>query len=146
VVTASKKYLPNGHEMVFHFTAKGDTAIDIAASSVPYQPAWAEDNARRTGRNWRPTVNNWHIPYETCGSFGHGKSAELKGDKKHPAIFPRELVRHCLRVAGIQPGQRVYDPFGGTGTTAAVAQEFGAVGVLTEIDPDYCDFIRKRLV
>jgi len=144
VVTASKKYLPNGHEMVFHFTESGQTEIDIAASSVPYQPAWAADNERRTGRNWKPTVNNWHIPYETTGYMG-ADAKEVKGDKGHPAIFPRELVRHCLRVAGIQPEQRVYDPFAGTGTTLAVSQEFGAVGIGTEIDPDYCDFIRKRL-
>jgi DNA modification methylase len=75
-----------------------------------------------------------------------GKDAkEVKGDKGHPAIFPRELVRHCLQVAGIQPGQRVYDPCAGTGTTLAVAKEFGAVGVGTEIDPDYCAFIHQRL-
>jgi len=146
VVTASKKYLPNGHEMVFHFSHKGETAIDIAASSVPYQPAWAADNARRTGRNWRPNVNNWHIPYETCGSFGGNRSLELKGDKKHPAIFPRELVRHCLRLAGAQPGQTVYDPFAGTGTTLWVAEkEFGCEAIGTEIDPDYAAFIHERM-
>ena len=145
VVTASKKYLPNGHEMMFHFTHKGQTEIDIQASSVPYQPAWAADNTKRTGRTWRPSVNNWHIPYETCGSFGGNKTKELKGEKKHPAIFPRELVRHCLRVAGAQPGQIVYDPFGGTGTTLAVAKEMGIDGITTEIDFDYCQFIQDRL-
>jgi len=146
VVTTSKKYLPNGHEMMFHFTKNGDTEIDIAKSSVPYQPAWAADNAKRTGRNWRPTVNNWHIPYETCGSFGGNKSQELKGEKKHPAIFPRELVRHCLNVAGAQPGQIVYDPFGGTGTTIVVAKEMGLDGITTEIDIDYYNFIQARIV
>lgn len=71
-------------------------------------------------------------------------AAELKGSKGHPAIFPRELVRHCLRVAGAQPGQTVYDPFAGTGTTLVVAQEFGCSAVGTEIDTDYCDFIKQR--
>jgi site-specific DNA-methyltransferase (adenine-specific) len=146
VVTASKKYLPNGHEMMFHFTKDGNTEIDIQASSVPYQPAWAADNAKRTGRSWRPTVNNWHIPYETCGSFGGNRSAELKGDKKHPAIFPRELVRHCLNVAGAQPGEIVYDPFAGTGTTLVVAKEMGLVGIGTEIDADYAAFIHQRMI
>lgn len=143
VVTTSKKYLPNGHEMVWHFTKNGDTPIDIEASSVPYQPAWAADNAKRTGRNWRPTVNNWHITYETCGP---GDSATvLKGEKKHPAIYPRELVRHCLRMAGAQAGQIVYDPFSGTGTTMAVAKEMGIDSIGTEIDKDYADFIEQRV-
>ena len=146
VVTSSKRYLPNGHEMVFHFTKNGDTQIDIEGSAVPYQPEWAEDNARRTGRNWRPTVNNWHIPYETCGSFGGNRTLELKGEKKHPAIFPRELVRHCLNVAGAKPGQIVFDPFGGTGTTAVVAKEMGIDYITTEIDADYVEFIKQRLL
>lgn len=146
VVTASQRYLPNGHEMVWHFTQRGDTVIDVESSGVPYQPAWAADNARRTGRRWRPTVNNWHIPYETCGSFGGNRSAELKGDKKHPAIFPRELVRHCLRMAGAGATHTVYDPFGGTGTTAAVAKEMGVQWITTEIDADYCDFMHQRLL
>jgi site-specific DNA-methyltransferase (adenine-specific) len=140
----SKFRLPNGHETVWHFTHKGKTAIDIQASAVPYRPEFAEDNFKRTGRTTRPTTTCWHIPYETTGYMGQD-AAEIKGDKGHPAIFPRELVRHCLRVAGVKPGQVVYDPFGGTGTTALVAKEFGAHGVLTEIDSDYCDFIRKRL-
>ena len=137
--------LPNGHETVWHFTHKGSTPIDIAASSVPYRPEFAEDNFQRTGRRTRPTTTCWHIPYETTGYMGKD-SAELKGERGHPAIFPRELVRHCLRVAGAQPGARVYDPFAGTGTTLVVAQEFGCKAIGTEIDPDYCDFIHKRLI
>ena len=137
--------LPHGHETVWHFTAKGKTPIDMQASAVPYRPEFAEDNFKRTGRRTRPTTTCWHIPYETTGYMGQDAKA-VKGDKGHPAIFPRELVRHCLRVAGIQPGQRVYDPFGGTGTTAVVAEEFGAVGVLTEIDADYCAFIHQRMI
>lgn len=136
--------LPHGHETVWHFTQRGKTPIDITASSVPYRPEFAEDNARRTGRTHRPTTTCWHIPYETTGYMGKA-AAELKGEKGHPAIFPRELVRHCLRVAGIQSGQQVYDPFAGTGTTLAVAAEFGAIGIGTEIDSDYCEFIHKRM-
>ena len=140
----SKYRLPNGHETVWHFTEKGKTPIDIAASSVPYRPEFAEDNFQRTGRRTRPTTTCWHIGYETTGYMGQA-AATLKGHKSHPAIFPRELVRHCLRVAGAQPGQRVYDPFAGTGTTMTVAEEFGCKAIGTEIDSDYAAFIHKRM-
>lgn len=136
--------LPNGHETVWHFTAKGKTPIDIQASAVPYRPEYAEDNFQRTGRRTRPTTTCWHIPYETTGYMGQDAAA-VKGEKGHPAIFPRELVRHCLRVAGAKPGQTVYDPFAGTGTTLLVAQEFGCDAVGTELDSDYCAFIHQRL-
>ena len=140
----SKYVLPHGHETVWHFTHKGQTPISLTQSSVPYRPEFAEDNAKRTGRTTHPTTTCWHIPYETTGYMGKD-AKELKGDKGHPAIFPRELVRHCLRVAGAQPGQIVYDPFGGTGTTIAVAKEMGIDGITTEIDFDYCQFIQDRL-
>ena len=141
----SKFRLPNGHETVWHFTQQGRTPIDIVASSVPYRPEFAEDNARRTGRTRRPTTTCWHIGYETTGYMGQS-SVKLKGDKKHPAIFPRELVRHCLRMAGAQPGQTVYDPFAGTGTTMWVAEkELGCEAIGTEIDSDYVAFIHERM-
>ena len=144
-VNINAKYrLPNGHETVWHFTEQGSTHISLEQSSVPYRPEYAEENRRRTGRRTRPTTTCWHIPYETTGYMGHD-AKKFKGDKGHPAIFPRDLVRHCLNVAGAQPGQTVYDPFAGTGTTLVVAQEMGLVGIGTELDPDYYNFIQERL-
>lgn len=140
----SKYVLPHGHETVWHFTENGKTPISIEQSSVPYRPEYAAENFRRTGRTHRPTTTAWHIPYETTGYMG--KDARLiKGKNGHPAIFPRDLVRHCLNVAGAKPGHRVYDPFAGTGTTLVVAKEMGLTGIGTEIDSDYCDFIQERL-
>jgi len=141
----SRYRLPNGHETVWHFTKQGKTPIDLAASAVPYRPEYAADNAARTGRTTRPTTTCWHIPYETTGYMGQ-QATKLKGEKSHPAIFPRELVRHCLRVAGAKPGQVVYDPFTGTGTTMWVAEkEFMCAAVGTEIDSDYCTFVQERM-
>ena len=141
----SKYVLPHGHETVWHFTEKGQTPISLSQSAVPYRPEFAEDNFRRTGRKTRPTTTCWHIPYETTGYMGQ-TAATLKGSKGHPAIFPRDLVRHCLNVAGAQQGHIVYDPFGGTGTTAIVAKEMGLESITTEIDADYCQFIQQRLI
>jgi len=136
--------LPHGHETVWHFTHKGKTPISLDQSSVPYRPEYAEDNFKRTGRTHRPTTTCWHIPYETTGYMGQD-AAQLKGEKSHPAIFPRDLVRHCLNVAGAQPGDVLFDPFAGTGTSLVVAKEMGLTGRGTETDPDYCEFIQERL-
>jgi site-specific DNA-methyltransferase (adenine-specific) len=143
VTQNTDKYLCRGYEMVWHFTQKGKTPIDREMSSVPYRAEWAEDNYRRTGRRTRPTTDCWHIPYETTGYMGKC-SAEIKGPKGHPAIFPRELVRHCLNVAGLRQGI-VVDPFAGTGTVATVCQERGLDSISIEIDQDYTDFIHRRL-
>ena len=141
---SSQRYLQTGWEHLFHYTYSGNTLIDIEGSGVPYQPTGTpEKNARRTGRDWRPTVNNWFIKYETIGS--RRRTQQLKGNKKHPAVYPRSLVKQCLRVCGAKPEHTVYDPFGGTGTTALAAKEYGCKWITTEIDSDYCEFIQKRL-
>lgn len=140
----SEKYLPSSWEYVFHLTENGVTPISQERSGVPYRPEWAEGNAKRNGgKTWRPTTNTWFIPYETVGN-GSKSSKFTKGDKKHPAIFPKELVRKCLNIADVKSYHTVYDPFGGTGTTSVVAKEMGCKWITTEIDKDYVAFMIER--
>lgn len=81
-----------------------------------------------TGANLR---NYWQL----------GPDASGKG---HPAAFPRELVRRCLRLT-TRPGDTVLDPFGGSGTTAAAAQELNRKAVLVELNPKYNELASERL-
>ena len=143
-VFASEYYLPNGMELVFHFTEHGKTKCDTRALDVSYKPQWAEYNKKKTGRTHRPTVNNWFVPYETVGSFGK-RTTELKGNKKHPAIYPQALVERCIRLAGYNADTIVFDPFAGTGTTLLAAKRLGLHAIGCELDADYYQFILSRL-
>lgn len=49
--------------------------------------------------------------------------------------FPAHIVRDYLRHWGIQPGQRVLDPFAGTGTTLVEAKKLGIHGLGIEANP-----------
>lgn len=62
----------------------------------------------------------------------------------HPAAFPRELVRRCILLTS-KPGDTILDPFAGSGTTGAVAQEQDRKAVLIELNPSYNDLTKKRL-
>jgi DNA modification methylase len=62
----------------------------------------------------------------------------------HFATYPPELIRPCI-LAGCPKGGVVLDPFGGSGTTAAVANEEGRDAVLCELNPEYISLINKRL-
>lgn len=64
--------------------------------------------------------------------------------KGHPAVFPRELARRCV-LLGSRPGDTILDPFGGSGTTGAVAQELGRKTILIEINPKYSSICKQRL-
>jgi modification methylase len=62
----------------------------------------------------------------------------------HPAPFPEQLVENCLLLT-TQPGDAVYDPFSGSGTTLAVAERLGRNSQGTEIDPAYIALATGRL-
>lgn len=62
----------------------------------------------------------------------------------HPAVFPRELARRCIRL-GSQPGDMILDPFSGSGTTGVVAAESNRRAILVELNPVYAQQSRLRL-
>ena len=62
----------------------------------------------------------------------------------HFATYPPELIEPCI-LAGCPKGGVVLDPFGGSGTTAAVANEHNRDAILCELNPEYIPLINKRL-
>jgi len=68
-----------------------------------------------------------------------------KISKNHGACFPEELVDKILRNF-TKEGDIVYDPFGGSGTTAKVSKILNRKWIVSEISEYYCDIINKRLI
>lgn len=62
----------------------------------------------------------------------------------HETQKPVELVKKCI-LASSNPGQLVVDPFGGSGTTYAVAEAFQRKWLGSEISGDYCQTIKERI-
>lgn len=62
----------------------------------------------------------------------------------HFATFPRRLVEPCL-LAGSNVGDRVLDPFFGSGTLGEVADSLGRPFDGIEISPEYAEIARRRL-
>lgn len=62
----------------------------------------------------------------------------------HFATFPPDLIEPCV-LAGCRPGGTVFDPFGGAGTTALVANRHGRNAVLCELNPEYVKMAHLRL-
>lgn len=63
----------------------------------------------------------------------------------HFATFPPALVERCIK-AGCPRGGTVLDPFGGSGTTALVADRLGKNAILIELNPEYAEMARKRIM
>ncbi|MBW4466380.1 MAG: site-specific DNA-methyltransferase [Pegethrix bostrychoides GSE-TBD4-15B] len=62
----------------------------------------------------------------------------------HPTQKPEKLLAKII-LASSQPGELVFDPFLGAGTTSVVAKKTGRSYVGIELDPLYCCISDKRL-
>jgi site-specific DNA-methyltransferase (adenine-specific) len=62
----------------------------------------------------------------------------------HPTVKPVELVARMISNSS-RPGELVYDPFAGSGTSLVAAHQLGRVGYGCEIDPRYLAVILERL-
>ena len=63
---------------------------------------------------------------------------------EHETQKPIELIKRCILASSL-PGHLVVDPFGGSGTTYAVAEAFGRKWLGTETNKEYCRVIKERL-
>lgn len=61
----------------------------------------------------------------------------------HPTPKPVSLVSLAIRYAS-HPGEVVVDTFGGSGSTLIAAAKEGRIARVIELDPKYCDVIRRR--
>jgi len=72
--------------------------------------------------------------------FG-GESAKRIG---HPAPFPVELPRRCIKLFSFV-GDTVLDPFLGSGTTLVACAQNKRVGIGVDIALEYCKLAKKRV-
>lgn len=63
---------------------------------------------------------------------------------RHPARFPLGLPEFFIKLLTL-PGQQVFDPFGGTCTTAVAAENLGRKWIVTEIDRKYALILPQRI-
>ena len=67
-----------------------------------------------------------------------------KGAGGHPAAFPVELPKRCIKLFSFI-GDTVLDPFMGSGSTLIASQVNDRKGIGVEIDKEYCKIAVERL-
>lgn len=81
----------------------------------------------------------------TSGYFaGDEAIRNIKGERAHIQQSPVALLLRII-LSSTQPGDMVFDPLAGTGTTLAVAYQLRRHSIGIEIDPDYVKIIEQRL-
>jgi len=81
----------------------------------------------------------------TSGYFaGDEAIRDEKGERIHKQQSPVALLLRIV-LSSTLPGDTVFDPFAGTGTTLVVARQLRRNCIGIEIDPDYVEIIKNRL-
>lgn len=96
--------------------------------------------------------NNPHQDHSGwCGGDGQSRNkrsvwtvATQPFSEAHFATFPPKLIEPCV-LAGCPHSGTVLDPFAGAGTTLLVAENHGRNSIGIELNPEYCDIIRRRM-
>jgi site-specific DNA-methyltransferase (adenine-specific) len=104
---------------------------------VLYKGTWKKPASAKTSDITRDEFMAW-----TNGLWTFpGESKKKAG---HPAPFPVELPRRCMKLFSYV-GDTVLDPFMGSGSTLVAAYGCGRRGIGIELDEGYCSLARERL-
>ena len=151
-VNCTRKF-NRSHAHIFYYVA--DEArftfnADVIRVPSARQTTYADRRANPTGKlpddTWvlRPQEDDrfflaesdtWYVP-RICGTF------KERGD--HPCQMPEALLERIIRVAS-NPGDLVFDPFAGSGTTLSAAKKLNRDYLGIELSPAYAEKVRDRL-
>jgi len=135
----------NGMEDIWFATVSDDYTFNLDAVKIrrkviaPYklngQPKDWENTETGKFRNTCPS-NFWDdisIPYWSMAE-----------NTAHPTQKPEKLIAKLI-LASSNPGDLVFDPFLGSGTTSVTAKKLGRRYLGIEQNPNYCAWAEKRL-
>ncbi len=89
------------------------------------------------GGYFDPDLDTWYQS-RLCGTF-------RERQQWHPCQLPEALLERIIRVSS-NPGDLVFDPFAGSGTTLAVARRLGRDWLGCELSADYRDRALQRIL
>jgi site-specific DNA-methyltransferase (adenine-specific) len=95
---------------------------------------------------YKKTPRNSHTKLRNVFEYtiGGGHTTQNPVLHNHPALMPEQLAIDMLKTWA-DPGDLVYDPFAGAGTTLWAAEQLAIASIGTEIDFDYCKLIQQRI-
>jgi site-specific DNA-methyltransferase (adenine-specific) len=104
---------------------------------ILYKKEWKKRSGSKISDMTKQEFMDW-----TNGVWSfNGESKKRIG---HPAPFPVELPRRCVKLF-TYVGDIVFDPFVGSGSTLLACLENGRIGIGTDIDEKYCELAKNRV-
>jgi site-specific DNA-methyltransferase (adenine-specific) len=104
---------------------------------ILYKNRWKKTSGSKKSDVTRDEFMNWTNGIWTF----NGESKKKVG---HPAPFPLELPKRCIKMFSYV-WDTVLDPFMGSGTTPLAAAIYGRKGIGIEVDKGYCRLAQQRI-
>ncbi len=134
------------HEQVFLLAKQGTYYFDAAPLRTRAIGARGgisnKSTSKRLGTGLESAIDGFTHPQGSNGRTVWSIPTEPYAEA-HFACWPTALVRRMI-LAGCPPGGVVLDPFFGSGTTGAVAEQEGRRWIGIELNPDYLPLIKRR--
>lgn len=105
---------------------------------ILYKDEWKKTGGTKINDITGGEFKNWTQGVWTF----NGESKKRIG---HPAPFPKELPKRCIKMFSYLEDV-VFDPFTGSGTTLLVAENLGRKSVGLELDENYCQLAKNRII
>jgi DNA modification methylase len=144
-VLARKDYHTQFEPMWYGWkTGDGDEAVDLDV------PGAVEEYLRHYAQGYDAMWYGWKRGAARLQKVKDRKQGDVwffdrpTSSPEHPTMKPLELVERSLENSS-RPGDLVFDPFGGSGTTMCVAERLGRLCSMVELLPKYCAVVLERM-
>jgi len=135
-----KGRLRNVYEHITMFSKTDEFKYDKDAIRITdtdeFEQWWVNYPERYNPKGMVPS-NVWDFPIPKQGQWGPKVSY-------HPSPFPEGLVERIVHLAS-EPGDVVFDPFAGIGTTLAIAEALDRKPLGFELNEEYIDYYEKHV-
>ena len=131
------------HYQVIIFATKGNKPRVFNRLRVDYPLLPHQKHKRKKGVY---VTDVWDDIRELTSGYFAGKEAirNKNGRRVHLQQSPVALLLRII-LASSKPGDLVFDPMAGTGTTLVVAKQLDRNSIGIEIDPEYVKIIKERI-
>lgn len=126
--------------------AREELVFMVKSQNYTWNCAYTSEPSKRKdlGFDGKPRKNQ----FKRCSDVWIDITEASQSSKERTGFPTTKALKLCERIilASSNPGDKVYIPFGGSGSEAIVCQRLNREWVLTEINPNYVEkYIRPRL-
>lgn len=129
------------HDTIGYFAISENYYFDIDSVRIPYDPETKKARTRSIfkGAKWL------ELGYNPKDVWSVSRLHRLHSEREnHPTQKPLEIIERMIKASSPKKGI-ILDPFGGSGTTIEASIKNDRFCIMFEINPDYCEIIKKRI-